>query len=85
MNTITITTIIYTLSVYLNWKYTHIMVSPTKGKYPNSFTGSKLTTEMILTFIPVINTIGVLRWLIDWPYKNTSNNNAAKKFFKIED
>ncbi len=76
---------LYVLSVYLNWKYVHISADPIKGKHPYSFIKSDLNTEMILIFIPVINTIGTIRWIIDWPYKNPLFKINAKKFFKIKD
>lgn len=77
---------LYILSVYLNWKYTHIAYHPKKGRYTNSIiTDHDLSVEMVLSFMPVFNTIGAVRWIIDWPYKKPLFTISARNFFKIGD
>lgn len=82
-----LTTAMYASSVYLNWKYTSVIYSVTKGKHPYSATTSDLTTEMTLMFVPVINTIGAVRWLLEWPYRKPlwKWDFNVRKFFKLEE
>jgi hypothetical protein len=76
---------LYILSAYLNWKYTHVVANPKNGKRSGIYLEDDLDAELIIMLMPVINTIGTVRWIVDWPYKNPLFKINLKKFFKIED
>ena len=79
----------YAASVYFNWKYANIAYSK-DGVYRYKYTDVKdmdadLREEMTWMFIPVINTIGLVRWLVQWPYSESVRKQKAIDVFKVFD
>jgi lipid-A-disaccharide synthase-like uncharacterized protein len=44
-----------------------------------------LREEMTWMFIPVINTIGLVRWLVQWPYSESVRKQKAIDVFEFFD
>ena len=78
MTTILTGIAIYILSAYFMWLHTKIAHSKC-GIWSNV---SPTHRDIVGIFLPLINTIGLLMWLFEWPYK--VNESKFNKFFNIK-
>jgi len=69
---------VYILSAYFMWLHTKIAYS--KGGIWSNI--SPTYRDVVGIFFPLINTIGLLMWLFDWPHK--VNESGLNKIFNIK-
>ena len=79
---ITTVIIIYLVSVYLMWRY--IRIAKSKGGIWETLEVE--STDLLLTLLPVFNTVGAVVWsLAGSPRKRIKTKRNFNKFFAIND
>ena len=78
MKTTLILIVIYLASVLITWNFMKIAHGK-KGIWYNLDTGS---AELLLTFMPLINTVFCFMYLPSGPYRDSNSN--FNKFFKVK-
>lgn len=71
---------VYLLSAFLFWR--HVSLSHSKGGVWSNIVPN--TWDVILVFIPVVNTCLNMVWLLRWPLKRKFKYRYYSKFFNIK-
>ena len=74
--------VVYGISAFMVYKYMQIAHSK-GGIWSSSETGGG---ELFITFCPILNTLFMISWLVNWPFRNKrySPFSNCNKFFKIK-